>query len=328
MKKIRLIIVSLVVLLAAGIYFELTRQPAAIVLTGIVTTDEVIVSSQMQGRIDQLLVGEGDNVTNQQLLALIQPQAQLADMAFYSSSEQQTTANLTQAQADFAQSQADFIQAQANLTQAQADAENAQLNFARIQQLYSNNVESIQTFDQARTAYNSAAARVSAAQAQIGSAKARVDSSQARIESVGKQMQATAAQTQKANVFLDYTRIYAPTNGIVDTRVALSGEVVNPGQAIVTLINQDDLWVRDDVEETYIDQIHIGDPMTVRLPSGATRQGTVFFRGVDADFATQRDVSRTKRDIRTFEIRLRCDNRDRSLAVGMTAYVTLPLARH
>jgi len=51
----------------------------------------------------------------------------------------------------------------------------------------------------------------------------------------------------------------------------------------------------------------------------------VFYRGVDADYATQRDVSRTKRDIKTFEIRLRCDNRDRRLAVGMTASVTLPL---
>ncbi len=48
------------------------------------------------------------------------------------------------------------------------------------------------------------------------------------------------------------------------------------------------------------------------LPSGAVREGTVFFRGVDADYATQRDVSRTKRDIKTFEIRLRCDNRDRA----------------
>jgi len=36
-------------------------------------------------------------------------------------------------------------------------------------------------------------------------------------------------------------------------------------------------------------------------------------------------VSRTKRDIKTFEIRLRCDNSDRSLAVGMTAYVAMPL---
>jgi HlyD family secretion protein len=55
------------------------------------------------------------------------------------------------------------------------------------------------------------------------------------------------------------------------------------------------------------------------------RPGTVFYRGADASFATQRDVSRTKRDIKTFEIRLRVDNRDRSLAVGMTAYVFLPL---
>ena len=57
---------------------------------------------------------------------------------------------------------------------------------------------------------------------------------------------------------------------------------------------------------------------SIRLP-------TVFYRAADAGFATQRDVSRTKRDIKTFEIRLRCDNKDRRLAVGMTAYVELPL---
>ena len=63
----------------------------------------------------------------------------------------------------------------------------------------------------------------------------------------------------------------------------------------------------------------------MRLPSGAERPGKVFYRGVDAGFATQRDVSRTKRDIKTFEIRLRVDNSDRRLAVGMTAYVIVPL---
>ena len=86
------------------------------------------------------------------------------------------------------------------------------------------------------------------------------------------------------------------------------------------------LWVRADVEETYIEGIRIGDRLTVRLPSGTELPGTVFYRGVDADFATQRDVSRTKRDIKTFELRLRVDNTDRRLAIGMTAYVLLPLA--
>ncbi len=69
----------------------------------------------------------------------------------------------------------------------------------------------------------------------------------------------------------------------------------------------------------------LGNTLTVRLPSGVELPGTVFFRGVDASFATQRDVSRTKRDIKTFEVRLRVDNRDRRLAVGMTAYVLLPV---
>jgi len=279
----RIVLIILILVVAGGIYFAMTRTPAAIVLTGIVTTDEVIISPQIQGRLQQLFVKEGDTVTNGELLAEIQPQTQQADVQFYTSSQQQ---------------------ADADLAQAQADLKNARLNFERIGKLYSNNVESVQTYDQSRTAYESA---------------------KARVDSVKKQIQSVAAQRQKAQAYLDYTKILAPTNGIVDTRAALQGEVVNPGQAIVTLINQDDLWVRADVEETYIDRIRLGDKMQVKLPSGALREGTIFFRGVNADYATQRDVSRTKRDIKTFEIRLRCDNSDRALAVGMTAYVAMPV---
>lgn len=284
MKKRKILLVVLVLaVVAGGIYYATTRQPGELVLTGMVTTDEVIVSSEIQGRLQQLLVKEGDAVTNGELLAQIQPEQWQADMAFYASNEQQSSADLVQ---------------------AQADSENARLNFERINGLYTNQVESVQAYDQARTAYEAA---------------------QARVESVKKQIQAAEAQKDKARIYLNYTKILAPTNGIVDTRAALTGEVVNPGQAIVTLINQDDLWVRADVEETYIDRIHLGDRLQVKLPSGVLREGTISYRSVDADYATQRDVSRTKRDIKTFEIRLRCDNSDRSLAVGMTAYVTLPL---
>jgi HlyD family secretion protein len=282
-RRVALIVLVLAAA-AAGLYCAVLRTPAAILLTGVVTTDEVIVAPEIQGRLEQLCVREGDAVTNGELLAQIQPEQWRADTAFYTSSEHQATADLAQARADF---------------------ENARLNYDRIQGLYSNHVESTQTRAAARAAYESA--------------KARVDSVRQQIEAVG-------AQRQKAEVYLKYTKILAPVSGIVDTRSALQGEFVNPGQAIVTLINPDNLWVRADVEETYIDRIRLGDRMQVRLPSGTTREGVVFYRSVDADYATQRDVSRTKRDIKTFEIRLRCDNGDRALAVGMTAYVTLPLA--
>ncbi|HUA65106.1 MAG TPA: efflux RND transporter periplasmic adaptor subunit [Alphaproteobacteria bacterium] len=283
MKGRRFAILISVAAIAIAVGYVLSRPPHQISLTGVVTTDGVIVSPQIAGRIEKLFVDQGDIVTNGQLIARIEPELWRADAAFYASSEQASSYDLAQ---------------------AQADLENARLNFERIQGLYSNNVESVQNYDAARTTY---------------------DSARARVDSAKKQIQAAAAQSQKAKVYLDYTKVYAPTNGIVDVRAALEGEVVNTGQAIVTLINPDDLWVSANVEETYIDRIRLGDKLEVRLPSGATRTGTVFYRAVVADYATQRDVSRTKRDIKTFEIRLRCDNSDRALAVGMTAYVTVPV---
>jgi multidrug resistance efflux pump len=146
-----------------------------------------------------------------------------------------------------------------------------------------------------------------------------------QLQFTQKQQAAVKAQREQAGVRLGYTELRAPIDGIVDVRAARIGEVVTPGQPVVTLINPDDLWVRANVEETYIDRVRVGDKLTVRLPSGGVREGTVFYRGVEAAFATQRDVSRTKRDIKTFEIRLRLDNTDRRLAVGMTAYVELPV---
>jgi HlyD family secretion protein len=283
MKRKIFILLVLLALTAVGIYYSVTWPAHKLVLTGTVTTDEVIVSSQIQGRLERLLVKEGDTVTNGELLAQIQPREQQADLAFYKSSEKQ---------------------AAAQLIQAKADSENASLNYHRIEGLYSNRVESVETYDQARTTY---------------------DAAKAKVESIESLIQAARAQEEKARVQLGYTEIHAPVDGIVNTRVALQGEVVNPGQAIVTLINPDNLWVRADVAETYIDRIRLGEKLKVTLPSGAGREGTVFYRGVDAGYATQRDVSRTKRDIKTFEIRLRCNNSDRALAVGMTAYVALPL---
>jgi RND family efflux transporter MFP subunit len=285
MKTRILILLSVALLAGAVIGYTALQTPREIQLTGIVTTDDIIVSSQIMGRLQELRVREGDAVKKGDLLAVIQPEEMQADMSYYAGSEQQ---------------------AAAEVTQAESDLENMRLDFQRTEKLYRTGVASKQDYDQARTANDSAAAH---------------------LDSLKKQLLAATAQREKAKVMLDYTQIRAPIDGIVDVRAALLGEVVNPGQGIVTLINEDDLWVRADIEETYIDGIHLGDRMKIRLPSGAEREGTVFHRGIDADFATQRDVSRTKRDIKTFEIRLRCDNADRALAVGMTAYVMLPVAK-
>ncbi len=349
MRWKRLVPVIAVAAVALGAALVLLRPRATtLVLTGIVTTNGVVVGPQVAGRVSRLLVREGDAVTRDQLIAAIEPAELEADRAYFQHSaegyasqveqnvaalryqERETTAQIRQAEANVASVEAQRVEAAASL-------EDARLTFERQEAMARGGAVAAQDLDHARAAYEVARARVTSLDRQVQAQGAQLALARANGEQIGvrrsallasrQQRAAADAQKVKADVRLGYTEVRAPIAGVVDVRAARLGEYVNSGQAIVTLVDLDDLWARADVEETYIDRIRLGDHFTVRLPSGDERDGTVIYRGVDAGFATQRDVSRTKRDIRTFEVRLRIDNRDRRLAVGMTAYVLFPLPR-
>jgi len=347
MKRLRpLLIIAFAAAAGYGAYAYVNRPPASLTLTGIVTTNDVIVSPQIGGQISQLLVKEGDEVKKDQLVAVLKPDELKADTAYYTQNVEGMSSQVRESEAalrfqqrqladQITQAESTLASIEAQVKAAAADLENARATYTRTQNLSQQNVVSPQELDQARTAFNSAQAKLDALNKQVEAQRATVALARSNAEQVAlrrsqvqtsEHMQAAAAaQRAKANVRLQYTEVTAPIGGIIDVRAVRQGEYVNPGQAIVTLINQDDLWIRVDVEESYIDRIRVGDKLRIVLPSSAEREGTVFYRGVDASFATQRDVSRTKRDIKTFEVRLRADNADRRLAVGMTAYVLLPV---
>ncbi len=348
MKRQTAALVLVVVLVLVGVAYAIVQaRRTPLVITGIVTTNDVVISPQTSGQIGQLLVREGESVARDQLLALIVPDEMRADTSYYSHTAEGLSSQVQEAAAalryqkqqtaqQIRQAEATLAASEAQVSEANADLENARQNLERIRGLSREQVATPQQLDQAQAAYDAARAHVEALKKQVDAQRAAVALAQANADQVAvrenqlradqQQFAAANAQRAKADVRLGYTEIHAPVSGIVDVRVAQPGEVVAIGQPVMTLVNPDDLWVRADVPETYIDRIRLGERLTVRLPSGIERAGTVFFRGIDADFATQRDVSRTKRDIKTFEVRLRVDNRDRRLAVGMTAYVVLPFA--
>ncbi len=343
----RLFLLVLILALAAGgFYFYRTmNRPQGLVLTGLVTTHEVYVSPLIQGRLSQLLVKEGDTVKAGQLVAVIDPQELQADRLYYARTEQGAAAQVEEDEAalkyqetltrdQIRQAEAALTAAEAQSREVLAEMELDRVNLERAESLFKKQVLAAQALDQARTAYETSKAReeslrrmVDAQRAAVAVARVNEDQITVRLKAVQagrKQMLAAAAQKSKADVRLSYTEVRAPISGVVAVLAARQGEVLGVSQTILTLIDPDDLWVRADVEETYIDRIRLGDSLTVRLPSGAEQAGMVFYRAVVADFATQRDVSRSKRDIKTFEIRLRVDNKDRRLWPGLTAYVLLP----
>ncbi|MEO8501969.1 MAG: HlyD family efflux transporter periplasmic adaptor subunit [Vicinamibacteria bacterium] len=336
--------VVLLATIAAVAYSSL--RPKSLTLTGIVTTNDVVVSPQVAGLVAELHVTEGDLVKKGELIATISPDELKADTAYFAQNAQGLTSQVRESEAALrleqsllshqtTQAESNLAAIEAQVLAGKADVEAAAATYKRTQSLARQQIASAQDMDQARAAVEAAQARLDALRKQVEAQREAVALARANTEQVTvkrSQVQATqhleaaaAAQSTKANVRLGYAELRAPIDGQVDVRAVRAGEYVSAGQPVVTLINPDDLWVRADIEESYIEGIRIGDTLTVRFPSGEEKPGTVFYRGVDAAYATQRDVSRTKRDIKTFEVRLRVDNRDRRMALGMTAYVSLPV---
>jgi len=312
------------------------------VLIGTVDSNQVIVSAQVEGRIQKLLVDEGTPVKAGDLIAVLDPSELQAQEAAASATiaslehkvtEMQHTEESTSGStsSDVANAQAKLSAAKAQLLQAQATLDRTESDSRRMIELAKAGVASDQDRVQAETNLRAAQASVQAAQDQVRSAEADLKSAQARthqanaavstVRATQADLKNAIAQKNQAEVRLGYTQIYAPVSGTVSVRAARQGEVVNIGAPIVTIIDLSDTWVRAAIPETYADHIGLGDTLRIRLPGGTVTYGKVFFKAVEGDFATQRDVSRRKRDIKTVVLKIRLDNPKGAYVPGMTAEV-------
>jgi len=337
-----LIFLGLIFLAALGYYLFSTPSSRDLVLIGTVDSNQVIVSPQTPGRIAKLLVEEGTQVKQGDLIALIDPaeleaQAHAAAAMIDSlrsqvnSSQSTKTAMQGSTSSSVANAQARLQSARAQLAQAEATLVRVQSDSKRTIELAASGVASDQERVQAESNLNAQQAtvqalkdQVSAAEADLNTATANINQAHAassNVRSVQGQLANAQAQLKEAEVRVGYTKIYAPVTGTVSVRAAREGEVLNAGQPIVTVIDLSDTWVRAAIPETNADHIGLGDTLRIRLPGGTETSGKVFFKSAEADFATQRDVSRRKRDIKTIVLKVRLANPKGAYVPGMTADV-------
>jgi HlyD family secretion protein len=337
-----LIVLGIIVAAAAIYYLASTPSSKDLVLIGTVDSNQIIVSPQMQGRISQLLVDEGTKVKQGDLIAVLDPselEAQAraaaamidslrsqvsATQATKEATQGSTTSNVANAQARLQSARAQLLQAEATLQRTESDS-NRMIELAR-QGVASDQdrVQAESNLKAQQATVQSLKDQVTAAQADLNTALAnthQAHAAESTVQSTRAQLANSEAQLKEAEVRLGYTKIYAPLTGTVSVRAAREGEVLNAGQPIVTLVDLGDTWVRAAIPETESDHIGLGDTLRVRLPGGTETSGKVFFKAAEADFATQRDVSRRKRDIRTIVLKIRLDNPKGAYVPGMTAEV-------
>ncbi len=337
-----LILLGVVGLVSLTYYVVSTPRSKDLILIGTVDSNQVIVSPQIQGRLARLLVDEGTPVKRGDLIAVIDPaeleaQARAAAAMIDSlrsqvaatdatrqATEGSTTSSVANAQARLQSTRAQLQQAEATLQRVESDSrrtiELAQAGVASDQ----DRVQAEANLKAQQATVQSLKDQVRAAEADLNTAIAnthQAHAAQSTVQSTRAQLANAEAQLKEAQVRLGYTKIYAPVSGTVSVRAAREGEVLNPGQPIVTIVDLSDTWVRAAIPETHADHIGRGDTLRIRLPGGTVTTGKVFFKSAEAEFATQRDVSRRKRDIKTIVLKVRLDNPKGAYVPGLTAEV-------
>jgi HlyD family secretion protein len=332
-------------LVALGYFWFSTEHSSDLVLIGTVDANQVIVGAQVLGRIQKLAVEEGQDVKAGDLVAILDPAELSAAKAASDAQARSLVSQVGALSATFDSTRGDTEQAvenaratlsaaEAALAEAEANRQNQASLTQRTVQLAQDGVASDQDRDTAVQALKASRAREKAARDQVAAAEASFKAAQARthqaraarrnLEYADRQREQAEAQAQEAGARLGYTRIVAPITGKVGIWAAREGEVVNPGTAIVTLVDLTQTWVYAPIPETQADGVRLGDHLRVRMPGGAEVDGKVLVKTAEGDFATQRDVSRLKRDIKTVRIKLLIPNPGERFVPGMTAEVRVP----
>jgi multidrug resistance efflux pump len=342
----RIFIIMAVLLVVALVWYLFsTNHTSDLQLIGTVDANEVIVSSRIQGRIASLAVDEGQKVTTGQLVATIEADdlaaarnaaaatvaGQRDKLAGSRDTEQQTRGD-TASQVTAAEAQ--LRVARAALAQAQAQYEHQEADTKRAVALAQAGVTSEQIRDEMVTSLNAAKAAVDSARENVAAAQASLRTAQANLlqdQTAAKTVAANRADVHNAQDLLDqaqvqlgYARVVSPVTGIVNVWAAREGEVVSPATPIVTVVDLSQTWVYAPLPETEADAVQLGDKLRVVMPSGASVWGTVIAKSAEAAFATQRDVSRRKRDIETIQLKLLIDNPGMRYVPGMIADVYIP----
>jgi HlyD family secretion protein len=337
-----LILLSIILVIAGGYYFFSTPSNRDLVLVGTVDSNQVIVSPQTPGRLQKLLVEEGTQVKQGDLIAILDPAELEAEeraaaatidsmkskvqetQSTYTATQGSTASTVANAQARLSSSRAQLAEAEATLERTESDSRRT---IALAEQGVASDQEKVQA--QSNLAAQKAVVQslndqVTAAQADLNTAVANTHTAHAAqrtVESTQGQLANAESMLKEAEVRLGYTKIYAPVTGTVSVRAAREGEVLTVGQPIVTIMDLGDTWVRAAIPETNADHIGLGDTLRIKLPGGTITSGKVFYKSAEADFATQRDVNRRKRDIKTIILKVRLDNPKGAYVPGMTAEV-------
>jgi len=243
----------------------------------------VPVLAKVSGYVQAVTVSDNDHVTADSMLVQIDPseyrvrlaQAE-ADLAAAQASAGGAGSN-GQAQAMVDQATGQRASLSAQITAARANEVKARQDLARMEDLAAKQIVSKQQLDAARAAAEAASANVVALQRQTSAASGTIASAQAGVRLASARLQGAKAARDNAALQLSYTRVTAPTSGIVSRKQVEPGQLAQAGQPLLTIVADTGVFVTANFKETQLADIRVGQPAEIDVDAygGAVAIGCV-----------------------------------------------------
>ena len=358
-KRMAIILIAAAVLAATALYASWFHRDTALHGSGTVEARDIRVGSKIGGRIDKVLVREGDSVQPGQILltfddkelqaALEQSRAnaEKAKRGFRPEEIAEARAAAAQAKADYelkknGYRREDIAAAQADLERAKAEEMRTKLDFDRYEALAKKDLVSKQQRDTAEANWKVALAQRETAQQkldelqrgyrpeEIASAEARYQQAQATLEKLERGNRREDVELAKAGYAYDQARyrerqVTAPSAATVEVLDVRPGDLIAPNTPVATLLERDQIYVRIYIPETEIGRVQIGQKAEVRVDSFPKEvfNGVVEQINQQAEFLPRNVQTREERIHQVFGVKIRIDDPSGRVRAGMAADVKL-----
>ena len=359
-RKVLLVLLGAAAAVAAtAVYAGWFHRDTALYGSGTVEARDVRVGSIVGGRIDKVLVREGDPVQPGQLLltfddkelaaALEQSHAdaQKAERGYRPEEIAEARAAAGQAKADYELRKNGYRKEEINVAQddlerAKADEIRTRLDFDRYNGLAKKDLVSRQQRDTAEANWKMALAQREMAQhkfdemqrgyrrEEIASAEARHLQAQANLEKMERGNRREDIEHAKAVYAYDLARfrerqVVAPSGAIVEVLDVRPGDIIPPNTPVATLLEKDQIYVRIYIPETEFGRIRLGQKAEVRVDSfpNTVFDGEVEQVNQQAEFLPRNVQTREERVHQVFGVKIRINDPAGRVLPGMAADVKL-----
>jgi HlyD family secretion protein len=270
---------------------------------------EIDLATRIPGRLEEVLVREGEFVRAGQPLARIQADSLKAQRDEAQARRQQALHSVATAEAQVALRESDREAARALVAQRESELDAARRRMERSEKLARSGATSVQELDDDRARVRSAQAVLQATRAQARASDAAVEAARTQVTAARAAVGAAEASLARIDADLDDSTLKAPRDGRVQFRVAQPGEVLGAGGKVLNLVDLSDVYMTFFLPETLAGRVALGSEARIVLDAapGYVIPAKISFVSSTAQFTPKTVETASERQKLMFRVRAQID---------------------